>query len=365
MKTRYENEKTISVAYVNKKTVFLSLSLMLLFVLVLAASAGSVRVPFIDTVKIILVNFSNIILKNFGIAMSYEGNAGWESIIYYIRLPRVLLAALVGASLSVSGAVMQGTFRNPMADPGILGASSGAGLGAVSAIALGLTSRGVFYLPLFACIGALAASLIIFYLAVKNGRISVVSLILSGIAVSMFLSSFTTIILMYVRGDQVKQFIFWTVGSFNASRWESIGIIIIPVFLSVTILMFMARKLNVMSLGEEEAQSVGLNPSKTRLIMLVLSSISTAAAVSVSGIISFVGLIIPHILRLIIGPDHRKLIPASALGGAVFLVLCDLIGRTILIPREINAGIVTSFLGAPYLLFLLNRSKSSGGIFGE
>ncbi len=341
--------------YVQPAFVLTFLGVLLAACLVMAAAIGTIQVPVIHT--------GGIILKKLGI-INWQTQAGWESIIFYVRLPRVLLAALAGASLSVSGAVMQGMFRNPMADPGILGVSSGAGLGAVASIALGLAYRSLFMLPLFASAGAIAASLLIFMLAYREGKIPVMNLLLSGLAVSMFLSAITTVILMFISGDHVKQFIFWTVGSFNSSRWESLQLVFVPCIISIAVLMFMARKLNILLLGEEEARAVGLNPQTSRIILILFSSIATAAAVAVSGIISFAGLIVPHILRMITGPDHRVLLPASALGGAIFLVVCDLIGRTIMIPREINVGIVTSIIGAPYFIFLLNRARSKGSIFG-
>ncbi len=336
--------------YTKIKIVLPVMAAALLVLIIVTTAFGSVNVPLRQTL--------GIILKNLGFA-SIQIDSRLESIIFYIRLPRVIVAAIVGAALSVSGTVMQGMFRNPMADPGILGVSSGAGLGAVTAIALGITSKSMFFLPLFAAVGALIASFLIFMLSVRNGKVPVMNLILSGIAVSMFLSAVTTTILKFISGNQVKRFIFWSVGSLNDKTWESVEIIIFPVLICTVMLVLLAKELNVMLLGEEEAQSVGLNSSRMRKIMLILSSVSTAAAVSVSGTISFVGLIVPHILRLIVGPDHRILLPASAIGGAFFLLACDFVG--IMMPREINVGIVTSLLGAPYFLYLLNKARSNAG----
>jgi iron complex transport system permease protein len=353
-------------------------------VLIMASGAGSVKVPFLQTLKIIVKNIWAVIiaviepvmarvpfLKNAGTALRNSGllfqNAvfeeGHEQIIYLIRLPRVLMAVVTGAALSTSGAVMQCLFRNPMADPGILGVSSGAGLGAVIAIGTGLTAYSIYFLPLFASIGSLSAAFLIFALSVRKGKVPVMNLILSGIAVSMFLSAVTTVLLSFISGDQVKQYIFWTVGNLNRSRWESLGLVILPVLICTTVLLLLAKELNVMLLGEEEAQSVGLNPASTRKLMLIISSVNTAVCVAVTGTISFVGLIVPHIMRIIVGPDHRVLLPASVVGGAIFLVLCDLVGRVVLIPEEISAGIITSLVGAPYFLFLLNRTKRGEGFF--
>jgi iron complex transport system permease protein len=257
---------------------------------------------------------------------------------------------------------MQGMFRNPMADPGILGVSSGASLGAVIAIALGLASRSIYVMPLFASLGALVTSFAIYLLASRKGKTPLVNLILSGMAVGMFLSSINTIILTYLHGNQVKQFLFWTTGSLNATMWKDVRLSVGPILAGIIVLFFFTRDMNVLLMGEEEAQSVGMNTSRTRKLLLLASSIITATAVCVSGTISFVGLLVPHIVRLIIGPDHRKLFPCSILGGAIFLVVCDLLGR-IVTTREIGVGVVTSLLGAPYFLFLLNRARKEGDIF--
>lgn len=340
---------------VAKKLLKLIPILMFIFavVLVAAMAIGSVSVPFKDIIA--------IILKNAGLAKDTGTfTEAQESIVFYVRLPRVLQAALVGAALAVCGAVMQGMFRNPMADPGILGVSSGAGLGAVISIALGLQAMNIYFTPAFASIGALGAAFLIFMLSSGKGKVPVMNLILSGMAVSMFLSAITTFILSFVSGDQVKQYMFWTVGSFNSSRWENIRLIAVPILVCMLGLIFLAKDLNIMMLGEEEAQSVGVNTSGTRILLLIFASVATAAAVSVSGTIGFVGLIVPHILRMFTGPDHRVLIPVSAFGGAIFLVLCDTIARVAVIPQEINVGIVTSLLGAPYFLYLLNSARKKG-----
>jgi iron complex transport system permease protein len=365
-KTMKKNTEKINKIYVYRKKRFL-LPLMLavlIFTVVISTAIGAVSVPFLDTMKIILLDTMKIILKNWekdwGFLRNIKFREDWESIIFYVRFPRVVTTMLVGAALGTSGAVMQGMFRNPMADPGVLGVSSGAGLGAVIAIFLGLPSRGIYFMPLFASIGALTASFMVFLLSSKGGKIPTINMILSGIAISMFFGAVTTAILSFIRSDQVKQFLFWTMGSLNGRRWEDVRISVIPILICITVLFFYSRDLNILLLGEEEAQSVGLNPSKTRRQIMFFSSVLAASAVSVSGTISFVGLMVPHIIRLLIGPDHRVLIPASALGGAIFLLICDLIGRTVMSPGEISVGIVTSLLGAPYFLFLLNKAKKEG-----
>ncbi|MEG6612445.1 iron ABC transporter permease [Pseudoclostridium thermosuccinogenes] len=337
-----------------QKKFIIAMLLALMAVVVFATAVGAVYVPFAQTVK--------IILKNFGLIKNVEFQSGQESIIFYIRFPRVLVAVMVGAALATSGAVMQGIFRNPMADPGTLGVSSGASLGAVVAIALGLTTRSLYVMPVFAAAGALTVAFVIFVLSLRSGKISPLTLILSGIAVSMFVNAITSVVLSFARSDQIKEYIFWTTGGLGSRRWEHLAIGIGPILVCGALLFLFSRELNVLMLGEEEAYALGLDPSKARKIMLFLSSITTAAAVSVSGNISFVGLIVPHIMRLIVGPDHRALLPASAVGGALFLVLCDVVARTVIQPEEIGVGIITSLLGAPYFLSLLIKTRKEGAL---
>jgi iron complex transport system permease protein len=340
---------------VNFKIKFI-IPIMLIFLLIItimATAIGTVYVPFFNVVK--------IIMHNIGLPVSGNIDQMQDIIIFMVRFPRVIVAIFVGMALAVSGAVMQGMFRNPMADPGIIGVSSGAGLGAVSAIALGLTAQSVYAMPVFASIGAFGAVFLIYLLSQKNGKIPVMTLILSGIAVGTFISAITSLVLSFISKDQIQMFVFWSFGSLNGKRWDDVRLIILPIIVCTFFLLMFSRDLNVMMLGEEDAQAVGLNPSKTRRMLLIFVSIATASAVCISGAIGFVGLIVPHIMRLIVGPDNRILLPASAIGGAIFLVACDLIARTVAMPTEIGVGIVTSLIGAPYFLFLLIRVKREGG----
>lgn len=336
-------------AYSRLKTILPLMFVALAAIMLVGVAIGTVYVP-VDRVF-------RIILKNWGLLPKAEFSGGQESIIYLVRFPRVIVAALTGAALATSGAVMQGMFRNPMADPGILGISSGAGLGAVISIVLGLSAGSIFLLPLFASIGAIAAVSVIYLLSARQGKIPTLTLILSGIAVSTFIGAITSVILTNMKDYQMKAFIFWTIGSLKDKAWDHAGLIALPVLVCILILFTFSKDLNVMLLGEEEAQSVGLDPSKTRRLLLVFTSITTAVAVSVSGPISFIGLIVPHIARLITGPDHRVLLPVSALGGAIFLVGCDMISR---LANETSVGIITSLLGAPYFLYLLVKARKEG-----
>jgi iron complex transport system permease protein len=325
--------------------------MILIAVIIIAVGIGSVYVSPKTVLKIILLKLK--LIKNVSLPDTQV------SIIYLVRIPRVLAASLAGAALAAAGTVMQGMFRNPMADPGILGVSSGAGLGAVAAIVLGFSARSIYLLPAFASFGALLAVTIIYLLSLRKGRISTLTLILSGIAVSTFLGAFTQFILMNGNDYEVRTYVFWTMGGLNGMMWDQVRMLALPVTVLLVILMFFSRDLNILLLGEEQAQAVGLEPTRTRKLLLIVTSLITAAAISVCGPISFIGLIVPHIMRLIVGPDHRILIPAGAIGGAIFLIACDIIAR---LPSggEISVGIITSMLGAPYFLYLLIKSRRDG-----
>lgn len=346
-----EHNKTEANVYFKIRTIIPFMLILLAFTLVLATAVGAVYVPFLKTLK--------IILKNWGIINMGGFSREQELIIFFVRFPRILVAALVGAALGTSGAVMQGMFRNPMADPGIIGVSSGAGLGAVLAITLGLTARNIYFMPAFATAGAIIAAAVIFILSARKGKIPVLTLILAGIAVSTFLGAITSFLLTIINDYQVRLFLSWTMGGLKDRSWEHVNLVAVEIIVCILILFTFAKDLNILLLGEEEAQSLGLSPSGTRKLLLLIVSITTAMAVSVSGSISFVGLMVPHIIRLIVGPDHRILLPASAVGGSVFLVACDLVSRVF--PAEIGVGIVTSMLGAPYFLYLLIRARREGG----
>lgn len=328
--------------------------LVFLFVssLILATSIGSVSIPLGEIIQ--------LFLQSLGFGNHWAFSPGDQAIIFLIRLPRVLIGALVGAALGISGAVMQGMFRNPMAEPGTIGISSGSTLGAVLAITLGLSNKNFYYLPALAVVGAFLAAFLVLFLASRGGKIPILTLILSGIAVSTFIGAFTSLLLSFSYEYQLKQFLFWTIGGLDGRSWEHVNLVFWPLLIGIGSLLFFSQELNILLLGEEEAQALGISPVKVRTRLLVLSSLTTALAVSVSGTIGFVGLVVPHILRILLGADHRILLPASAIGGGVFLVFCDLIARTAFPSGEIRVGIVTALVGAPYFLYLLSRTKKEG-----
>lgn len=278
-----------------------------------------------------------------------------EAVLWHIRLPRTLVGMMVGAGLGVSGAVLQGIFSNPLADPGIIGVSSGASVGAVLAIGIGVTAGSVLTLPAFAFTGAILAVGLTVSLSMRHGRIPVMTLLLSGVVVGMFLAACTAAILTVMNEQKMQQYLFWTIGGLDYRRWDHVLLGIGPIGFGASVMVFLARHLNLLAFGEVEARAAGMPVTAFRLLFLVLASLTTAAGVCISGNIGFVGLVVPHMMRLLIGPDHRRLLPVSLLTGAVFLVLCDSLGRVLLHGMEIRVGIMTAFIGTPYFLYLLRR----------
>ncbi|MHC1635076.1 MAG: FecCD family ABC transporter permease [Candidatus Methanospirareceae archaeon] len=276
-----------------------------------------------------------------------------EIIIFDVRLPRVLLASLVGAALATAGATMQGLFKNPMADPYIIGISSGAAVGA----ALSLTFLPSFLLsyttPFMAFLGAMLATFLVYTIAKVGGKIPIDSLLLTGIAISFFLNAILSF-MMYIAGEDLHQIFFWLMGGFWLAHWTEVKIIVLPIFVCFFLIYSFARDLNAMLLGEEAAHSLGVNIENVKKALLILSSFITAAAVCFNGTIGFVGLIIPHITRIIVGPDHRILIPSSAFVGAIFLAWTDTLARLL---NEMPVGIITAFFGVPFFLYLLRKRK--------
>lgn len=334
--------------FILKKTIIIMI-LILAIVFVISIGVGSVYIPPLRVLKALLT-FVGFKLK--------DVNEMDLTIISQIRLPRIIIAMIVGMSLSVAGAIVQGIYRNPMADPGIIGTSSGSSLGAIVSIALGLNTKSIFYLPAFSLMGGLMASFLVYKLATKNNKTPILNLVLIGIAVSTFLSSISSIILSNINQFQVSEYIFWMLGGLDTRSWTHVKMSFFPLFILALLSLLYAKKINILTLGEEESFTIGLNPERLKKILLILVSLLTGISVSVSGAISFVGLIVPHILRLIVGADYRRLIPASILGGAIFLIICDDIARVAFSPVEIKVGIITSLLGAPFFLYLLKRREN-------
>ncbi len=304
------------------------------------------------------------ILNMFAVPVPTGGGLDWihpfaftltestQTIVSGIRLPRILLGAVVGFALATAGTVFQGFFRNPMADPSIIGVSTGAATGAVAYVVTPLTVP--YGLPAAAFVGGLVTGGAVYLIATEGGQTPVATLLLAGIAVQAFLGAVISYLLLHA-GESLERVVYWLMGHLHASTWWRVWIAAPPVIILFGVLLTYARDLNVLMLGEEHAHALGLDVTRTKQTLLAGASVVTAAAVAVSGVIGFVGLIVPHIMRLLVGPDHRILLPSSALAGASFLVITDTIARSG--AAELPVGIITAAIGAPFFLYLLIRTE--------
>jgi len=271
-----------------------------------------------------------------------------ETIVRTIRLPRIALGAVVGFALATAGTVMQGFFRNPMADPSIIGVSSGAAVGAVATIALSLS--GPFGVQAAAFVGAILTAFLVYLIATEGGRTPVATLLLAGVAVQTFLGAVVSYLLLQA-GEGLEEALYWLMGRLQYAAWSDVAVTLPVALACFLVLLAYARDLNVLLLGEEDAHTLGIEVERTKRVLLAVSSVATAAAVAVAGVIGFVGLVVPHMLRLVVGPDHRVLLPTSAIAGSAFLVAADTLARAG--PAELPVGIVTAAVGAPFFLYLL------------
>tara|TARA_B100000575_G_scaffold41589_1_gene29129 strand:+ start:2360 stop:3424 length:1065 start_codon:yes stop_codon:yes gene_type:complete len=346
------NFKTLRHSSFSSKFIFLSpiIVILLFIVSIISLSNGAVSTSFQD-----IYNYVLSLLFN-----TTEIDPVKEKVISNIRFPRIILAILVGASLAVSGASLQGVFKNPMADPGIIGVSSGAALGAVFVLSVGLASFSLLMLPLFSFLGGLSAAFLVFIISRLASSSSSSSFILSGLAVSTFLNSvISLIILSSKKFGELTSILSWLAGGFQDSRWEHVYITFPIVLTALPFLIIYSNRINILSLSDDSAKSLGLNVNKDKLVILTIATLITSISVAVSGILAFVGIMIPHITRLIVGPDNRVVIPVSALVGSLFILTGDLLARTLFIPNEIRLGIITSFIGAPYFIFLLIKQRNT------
>lgn len=289
-------------------------------------------------------------------------------ILFDIRLPRTFLAVLVGAALAVSGAVMQALFRNPLADPGLVGVSAGAGLGAITIIVLGntlslsiFTWLGDFLLPAAAFMGGLVSTIILYTLSTRGGYTSVAVMLLAGIALAALTGAISGILIYMADDAQLRDLTFWNLGSLAGATWQKIHIALPLIVPSIAASLYLARALNLLALGEAVAGHLGMPVQRTKALAIVAVAAAVGAAVSLCGNIGFVGIIVPHLLRLAIGPDNRYLLPCAALLGAILLLLADMISRIIVAPAELPIGIITAILGGPFFLSILLRSRHSVG----
>jgi iron complex transport system permease protein len=282
-----------------------------------------------------------------------------QAIVVQIRLPRIALAVIVGMALAASGTVFQGLFRNPMADPYIIGVSGGAALGATIAIVLGVafSLAGLSAVTLLAFLGALAVTLLVYRLAWSRNDVVPEHLLLAGVAVGAFLAAVISA-LQFAFSGNIQQVVFWLMGGFSGRTWDHLWLALPYVIAGYALARYFARDLNLLLLGDETARSLGVSAASSRRWLIAAGALMAAAAVAVSGLIGFVGLVVPHLMRLITGPDHRRLLPAAALAGGIALLLADTVARTVLAPTEIPVGIVTAGLGAPFFLYLLRKNRT-------
>ncbi len=280
-----------------------------------------------------------------------------ETIVVSIRLPRVILSSLVGASLSVSGVVYQGLLGNPLADPYVIGASAGASLGATCALFLPVSLRllGLGKVPLFAFAGSLGAVAMVYRLARTHGRTPVLSLVLAGIAVGSVLSALVSLLMFLAPREGTYGLVFWLMGGFSGRRWDYV-LMVLPYFVvGLGSVLFYSRELDAMLLGEEAALNLGVEVQRITGVLVVAASLLTASAVAAAGIIGFVGLVVPHVMRMLVGPRHGRLVPAACVAGAIALMMADTIARTAIPPRELPVGVVTALVGGPFFVHLLRR----------
>ena len=325
------------------------LGLLILAASLVSLSLGPVNIP--------AGHVASIVLSMFGLDLAGFGRTE-QLVIEQIRLPRIVVGALVGAALGVAGATMQGLFRNPMADPGIIGVSAGGAVGAVAAIATGMAGLFFLALPTFAFVGAIAATFLVYGIAAVGGRFSMATLLLAGVAVNAFLGAIVSaIIIILPDNEALREILFWLAGGLDSRSWEHVRISAPLIVGGVAVVLLMSRDLNLLMLGDDEARSMGVRVSVARPVLLAAAALVTGAAVAVSGTIAFVGLVTPHVLRLLLGPDHRVLAPLSAAGGALFVIVADTVARTIIQPAEFRVGVLTAFVGAPFFIFLLIKNK--------
>ncbi|MFJ7191898.1 FecCD family ABC transporter permease [Streptomyces bacillaris] len=328
------------------------LSLALLAGCLLSAAIGAYSIPIGDVL--------GSVQHRIGLGGQPLDRVG-ESVLWNVRLPRVVLALLVGASLGCAGALMQGVFGNPLAEPGVIGISAGAAVGAVASIALGLTFFGNWTITVFAFIAGLATVLLVYTLSRSGGRTEVVTLILTGIAVNAFAGALIGLFIFFADNAQITQITFWQLGSLSQATWPKVLAVLPCAVAGLLIAPFYARKLDLLALGERPARHLGVDVERLRITLVLVVALLTAAAVAVAGIISFVGLLVPHLLRMANGPGHRFLVPGSALGGALVLVAGDLAARTVAAPAELPLGVLTALFGSPFFFWLLRRTRRKQG----
>ncbi|GAA4784442.1 iron ABC transporter permease [Olivibacter ginsenosidimutans] len=336
-----------------------SIILIGLGILLLGAMALSIC---IGAVKISAGELRSILAYRMNWSDEIHFSRQQESVLFGLRLPRVFLGILVGSSLAISGAAMQGLFRNPLAEPGLIGISSGASLFAVLAIVMELKFLtaifGYHALAIAAFVGACLATFMVYRVSVVGGKANITTLLLVGIAINALAGSFTGLLTYTSTDEQLRNITFWSLGSLGGASWKTVTAILPFVLIPLIVLPFLAKSLNALALGESQAGYMGVNVDMLKKVTIVLATLGVGASVAVSGVIGFVGLVVPHILRMAFSADNRLVIPGSALLGAIVLVLADLLSRTLLAPAELPIGILTALIGTPIFIYIILRERS-------
>jgi len=341
----------VSAVYTPKRTgiILTILGILLLVSIVLSAGIGAEWVHPRDILQVLWHHLT-------GHAQAADVN---DTIVWNLRLPRIALALLVGAALAVAGALMQALFHNPMADPYIVGVSSGAALGAVAVFTFGLQAAlgGLNAVSLASFTGGIAVTFLVYGMARRGGRVPVSTLLLTGIAVGALLQAIMAFLLLQQSGAEMHEVMSWMLGSLSNREWSHVLVLLPYIVVGMGFALLRGRELNILALGDDTAHFLGVSLERTKLLLLLIASLLAAAAVAVSGIIAFVGLIVPHLMRLLIGPNHRVLLPACVLCGGLLLVWADVLARTLIPSGELPIGIVTSVLGSPFFLYLLHKRE--------
>jgi iron complex transport system permease protein len=336
--------------------VFLVLIILLAIIVFLSVDKGAVEIS--------LGQCAAIVARRLGFHLPFAFDSQQEATLLSIRLPRVVLGLMVGAALGISGTAMQGLFRNPLADPSLIGISSGAALAATIVIVVGdlvafngPTLVRLMALPVAAFAGGLVTTVLVYRLATIAGQTIVATLLLAGIAINALSQAFSGLVTYFATDTQIRSITFWKLGSLGGATWNSVLIAGPFILIPIALFPILARDLNALLLGEAEAGHLGVNAERVKRLSVIFVAMAVGAAVAVSGIITFVGLVVPHVLRLILGPDHGRLLPASALLGAILLLASDLVARTLVAPAELPIGILTALIGAPFFIWLLLRDR--------
>lgn len=325
--------------------IFITVITVLILVFIISISIGSTYIPFNKVLNILLFNES--------------GMESFELIIKRIRLPRIILSFMVGSGLAVAGVIFQGVIRNPMVDPYIVGISAGAGTGVTIAVITGVNWNflGLHTLPLMAFMGAIVTVFVVYRLAITNNKLPVMTFLLAGVAMGFVLNAIQSF-LMVIDADNVHKIVYWLMGSVASGGWQDIKMILPYYLVGLVPILFYLKDLNIILLGEESAQYLGVEVERIKKILIVSATLVTASVVAVSGSIGFIGLVVPHISRMLIGPDNRKLFPLAFFIGGIFLLISDNIARSLLSPLEIPVGIITALAGGPYFIYLLRKKKN-------